>query len=299
MDNYYLLHPAMAGAHYEGIKVRASHRSQWQTVENAPSLKTLNAHSRIGPKSGVGAVFYHDQNGFQKRLSGKLTYAHHLNFYRGYSEINQLSFGLSVGVFNGSHDQSSFDTSSSDPLITGFKATESAFFMDVGISYNRLGLYGHLTAKNILYVGSNSLDQLKSPSSPRSIVLNAGYFIAFDRGFSVEPSFLVRTVEYAEILNYDLTLKSHHSFNRFYGWLGVSYRRGFDINRIKTATRVFQKHQQLSFMAGFQVKTISLSYAYTQSLEDIQLATFNGHLFTVGIDIFGDPYKPITIRGIL
>ena len=68
-------------------------------------------------------------------------------------------------------------------------------------------------------MGSNSLDQLKSPSSPRSIVLNAGYFIAFDRGFSVEPSFLVRTVEYAEILNYDLTLKSHHSFNRFTdGW---------------------------------------------------------------------------------
>ena len=59
-DNYYLLHPAMAGAHYEGMKVRTSFRTQWLEIANAPSMQTLNVHARVGDKSGICLLYTSD-----------------------------------------------------------------------------------------------------------------------------------------------------------------------------------------------------------------------------------------------
>ena len=84
-DNYYVLHPAMAGAHYEGMKIRTSFRTQWLEIANAPSMQTLNAHARIGDKSGFGGMLFNDKNGFQSRTGIQATYAHHINTYRAVS----------------------------------------------------------------------------------------------------------------------------------------------------------------------------------------------------------------------
>ena len=46
-------------------------RTQWLGIANAPSMQTLNAHARIGDKSGVGGLFFHDKNGFQSKLGFK------------------------------------------------------------------------------------------------------------------------------------------------------------------------------------------------------------------------------------
>ena len=90
-ENYFLVHPAMAGAQLEGLQVRMTHRSQWQGVANAPNLQTINAHGRIGLKSGLGTVLYNDNNGFQKQTGLSFTYAHHINLILGNRDIHQLS----------------------------------------------------------------------------------------------------------------------------------------------------------------------------------------------------------------
>ena len=114
-DNYFLVHPSMAGAQLEGVQARMTHRSQWQGVANAPSLQTINAHGRIGLKSGLGTVFYTDRNGFQNQVGASVTYAHHINLIVGNRDIHQLSFGLSAGVLNNTHDQTQFDIKLGDP----------------------------------------------------------------------------------------------------------------------------------------------------------------------------------------
>ena len=93
-DNYFLVHPSMAGAQLEGVQARITHRSQWQGMKNAPSLQTINAHGRIGLKSGLGTVFYNDKNGFHNQVGASVTYAHHINLILGNRDIHQLSFGL-------------------------------------------------------------------------------------------------------------------------------------------------------------------------------------------------------------
>ena len=301
MDNYYLMHPAMAGAHFQGIKARATYRSQWQQIENAPSLQTFNVHSRLNEKSGIGAIFHRDSNGYHKRFGALLTYAHHINFFRAKSEINQLSFGISVGVLSDTHDQSSFSPSSlTDPIVNGFETNATGFHIDGGFSYNILGFYAHLTGKNLLFQGHDKADKLVL-KNPRALIFNAGYFIPFSSRLSIEPSVLVYDIQYTSSLGYDINLKSHHSFDRFYSWFGLSYRANVSaITYSKESRKMFsQRHKQFTVMAGLRSGVFSFSYAYTTSLEKFQLATFGGHQITLGIDIFGKIYQPVTVRGIL
>ena len=57
-DNYYLIHPSMAGA-ANCAKVRVTGRQQWFGDEDAPRLLTMSVNGRIGESnSGVGAIFY-------------------------------------------------------------------------------------------------------------------------------------------------------------------------------------------------------------------------------------------------
>ncbi len=62
-DNYYLIHPSMAGV-ANCSKVRLTGRQQWFGQEGAPNLQTLSINGRIGDSpSGIGAILYNDKNG--------------------------------------------------------------------------------------------------------------------------------------------------------------------------------------------------------------------------------------------
>ena len=67
-DNYYLLHPSMAGA-ANCAKVRMTARQQWFGNENAPALQTLSVNSSVGENatSGVGMILFNDRNGYHSQ----------------------------------------------------------------------------------------------------------------------------------------------------------------------------------------------------------------------------------------
>ena len=118
-DNYYLLHPSMAGAS-SCTKIRLSGRKQWFDQIDAPQLQTLSINGRLDEKSGVGMILFKDLNGYHSQQGIKLTYAHHLMFSRDQIDLNQLSFGIS-GVFIQSQlDETQFKNSGNyDPIIDG------------------------------------------------------------------------------------------------------------------------------------------------------------------------------------
>lgn len=92
-DNYYLIHPSMAGA-ANCAKVRLTGRQQWFGHEDAPRLMTLSVNGRIGDSpSGIGGILYADKNGYHSQTGAYLTYAHHLMFSRSELDLNMLSFG--------------------------------------------------------------------------------------------------------------------------------------------------------------------------------------------------------------
>ena len=71
-DNYFLLHPSMAGAS-TCTKIRLTARKQWFEQQDAPQLQTLSINGRLNEKSGVGMVVFNDVNGYhsQKGLKFK------------------------------------------------------------------------------------------------------------------------------------------------------------------------------------------------------------------------------------
>ena len=114
-DNYYLLHPSMAGIS-NCNKVRLTGRQQWFGQEQAPNLQTLSINGRIGEtSSGIGAIVFNDKNGYHSQSGAYLTYAHHLMFSRNTIDLNMLSFGLSAGMIQYKLDTTAF--LEYDPLL--------------------------------------------------------------------------------------------------------------------------------------------------------------------------------------
>src|SRR5690606_20885627 len=90
-DNYYLIHPSMAGA-ANCAKVRLTGRQQWFGHEDAPKLLTLSMNGRIGDTpSAIGGILYTDKNGYHSQTGAYVTYAHHLMFSRSEAEIGRAS----------------------------------------------------------------------------------------------------------------------------------------------------------------------------------------------------------------
>lgn len=297
-DNHYVLHPAMAGAHYEGLKLRTSYRTQWLGIANAPSMQTLNAHARVGDKSGVGGLFFHDKNGFQSQLGFQGTYAHHINFYRSRAEVNQLSFGLSAGGSFHRHDQSTFNPTN-DPIILGTNVSSSSMFVDVGLTYNYVSLYAHLTIQNLLFVGNNINDQVLL-NKPKRLLASVGNFFEIQPDWALEPSVLVDYIQYVDRPNVDVNLKSHHNIRETQLWVGTSYRKGLTNTLTNNnSTPYSEPFSQLSAILGMRHNKWMFSYTYTVGVGNIKINNSGFHQLTLGIDILSDAYRPTTIRGIL
>ena len=146
-DNYYLIHPSMAGVG-NANKIRLTARQQWFGQDDAPKLVTLSVNGRVGEtRSGIGGIVYSDKNGFHSQNGAYFTYAHHLMFSRNPIDLNMLSFGLSVGVIQFKLDETSFLSQGFDPIIGGIEQSATNFNIDFGFSYHFINLYAHATIK--------------------------------------------------------------------------------------------------------------------------------------------------------
>src|SRR6476620_5543407 len=127
-DNYYLLHPSMAGA-ANCAKLRVTARQQWFGQTDAPAMPTASFNGSITEQSGAGIILYNDKNGYNSQKGLKLTYAHHIMFSRDNVDLNQLSFGLSVGLVQSSLDETDFLRSGDfDPIIDGTIVQRDSYF---------------------------------------------------------------------------------------------------------------------------------------------------------------------------
>ncbi|NAS32079.1 type IX secretion system membrane protein PorP/SprF [Flavobacteriaceae bacterium R38] len=289
-DNYYLIHPAMAGVG-QGAKIRLTARQQWFDVDGAPNLQTLNGHMRVGEKSGAGVILFNDQNGFHSQTGIKLTYAHHLLFSRNVVDINQLSFGLSVGVLQSNLDETDFSSFFPDPIITGTNNSVSYFNVDVGASYNFLEFYAHLTIQNVLGSGRD-LYTAQEFDNLRRYLLSAGY--VFGKGeWQFEPSFLFQATEFTEEKTIDINAKVYKDVEFGKVWGGLSYRRSFDgVQFNANGTLDDQQLQLITPILGVDYKNFVFAYTYSYQTGDIRISSGGFHQFTLGLNLFGANEKP-------
>jgi len=284
-DNYYLIHPSMAGA-ANCAKLRMTGRQQWFGNENAPKLLTLSANGRIGESnSGIGAMFYTDQNGFHSQTGGYITYAHHILFSRNEVDLNMLSFGLSVGAIQYKLDETEFLNELPDRLISGIEQSSTNFNIDFGFSYHLYNFYAHATIKNILKNEGINND-LEITSNLRRYMVSAGYvFGKFGSEWSYEPSVMYQYRDATQESSIDINAKVYKEMDFGKIWGGLSYRRSFDgAEYYDNGSVSSQKLQLVSPLIGVNFDQFMFAYTYAYQANSIVFNNGGFHQITLGFN---------------
>jgi type IX secretion system PorP/SprF family membrane protein len=287
-DNYYLIHPSMAGAASCG-KIRLTGRQQWLGQTDAPSLQTVSFNTAIDQdgKSGVGMILFNDKNGYHSQSGAKLTYAHHLRFSRSTTDLNQLSFGLSAAFIQSTLDETQFTVF--DPIVVGGIYQKDAYFnVDIGASYHYMDFFTHVTVKNFL---ANQRREIYSEGiesdNLRKYLWSAGAVFGDSDRLMFEPSFMFQLTEQTAEKAIDLNLKVYKNVDFGRVWGGLSYRRSFDgAQYSNNGVTGDQNLQYITPILGVNYKQFMVSYTYSHLLGNVKFDNGGFHQITLGIDVF-------------
>ena len=283
-DNYYLIHPSMAGAANCG-KIRLTGRQQWFGQDEAPSLQTVSFNTAIDQDgiSGVGVILFNDKNGYHSQKGAKLTYAHHLRFSRGTVDLNQLSFGLSTAFVQSTLDGSTF--TGNDPVIVNGVIQKDAYFnVDLGVSYHYMDFFTHVTMKNFLASQRRELYSEGFESDNLSKLLwSVGAVFGNEDRLLFEPSFMYQRISETKESSIDLNLKVYKAVDFGKLWAAVSYRRSFDSAQYEGGK---QNLQWVSPILGVNYNNFMFSYTYSHVMGDIKFDNGGFHQITLGINVF-------------
>lgn len=292
-DNLYLLHPSMAGAATHN-QIRLTARQQWFDQKNAPNMMTLSVNARLGERSGIGAIAFNDRNGYHSQTGGYLTYAHHIMFSRSEADLNQLSFGLSVGLIQSKLDETNFDLSDFDPIIAGIMQSSSYFNIDAGVSYNFLDFSGHFTVKNIIFQNRSLYSEKYEPNNQRKYLLSAGYAIGrYGQDWSYEPSMLFQWTERTGEKAIDINFKAYRTMDFGKLWGGLSYRRSLDGAEFSDGSGAkAQKLQYFTPVLGINLNNFLFAYTYSYQVGEVTMESGGFHQITLGYNFLGGRTEP-------
>lgn len=292
-DNYYLLHPSMAGA-ASCAKVRLTGRQQWFGQSDAPALQTLSFNGRVSDRSGAGIVVFNDVNGYHSQKGMKLTYAHHIMFSRDEIDLNQLSFGVSAGFVQSLLDETDFyaNNPNVDPIVLGTIIQKASYFnVDIGASYNYLDFYAHLTVKNAL--GSErKLYTDKEPVNLMRVIFSTGYTFGDSNDLLWEPSIMYQLVSLTNEQTVDLNIKTYKKLDFGKVWGGLSYRRSLEGAQYLDGKSIKEQNlQYITPILGVNYKNYMFAYTYSHLLGNVNFDSSGFHQITLGINLFCEPDK--------
>lgn len=301
-DNWYLVHPAMAGSLFYGGQVRMTGRQQWFDQNLAPSLQTLAASYRFNDKTGGGLIMFNDRNGYYETKGAFATYTHHLYTGKNYNKpcnclypdpknsINELSFGLSIGSVFNSIDQRTFDMTQYDPLISGLKQQKGYIAMDVGVAYVNPTYYAQLSIKNLLFSPHNRYGEFYYPynrerANYRRVLASAGKFFQMGK-FILEPSALFQWAEVSNEKSLDLNTKLYAPIDGDQIWIGFSYRRSFrPVGYYLQNQYNEQLLKAITPLLGINVKDWLFSYNYSYTSGSVLFNDSGFHQISIGYNI--------------
>lgn len=285
-DNYYLLHPSMAGAASCG-KVRSTIRQQWFDQEDAPNLQTLSFNTAIGNNSGIGAILFNDKNGYHSQTGGYISYAYHLQIGGGYEDLNRLSFGINAGLVQSRLDESDFDLTDFDPIITGVLRSDSYFNVDIGASYFYQEFYAHFTVKNAIFQNREIYSEGFESANQRRYIATLGYLFApRNSKWQWEPSVLYQRTDRTAEQFMDFNAKAYYDLNdRSVLYLGMSYRQSFDGAEFIQGNNIQEQNLSLlSPILGIRHNNFTFAYTYSYQFGEVRFASGGFHQITLGID---------------
>ncbi len=262
MYNTISVNPAYAGS--RGVlSIAALHRSQWVGLDGAPTTQTINIHSPVSNRVGLGLSLVHDEigNGTNQDtyIDGAFSYTIPV------SEEGKLSFGLKAGGHFLNVDFTKLRNYGAESNLPNIDNKFSPNF-GAGVYYHTDHFYSGLSVPNFLeteHFDSSDGDSSSFLAAERlNIYFITGYVFDLNPNLKLKPAALVKAVKGAPLqVDASATFLINDKFS-----LGAAYRWDAAV----------------SLLAGFQLSDqLMLGLAYDREVTDLGATQFNDGSFEV------------------
>lgn len=302
-ENYYLIHPAMAGHNLSSFRIATGIRKQWFNQKNAPSTQLLSLEFNPNPKNGLGFLLYKDSNGYNALQAAYLSYSYKIYFNnefwntrRSYptknDNINELHFGLSVGRIERNWDRSHIDSRIYDPMVNvDIPNFNDYLTFDVGMAYLTTKFSIQASIKNLAFspIKSNPYLTLNGFRKVRfrRYVLGLQYELYTLSGWNFEPSLLFQYAEQNRQNVIDLNFKIFRILKNGRLWAGISYRQNdIGIPYVYSGENQSQKMVLISPLLGLNLRKMSFAYFVTTQTEAATLMPRGIHSLQLTLNMF-------------
>jgi len=221
MYNTLTINPAYAGS--RGVlSISGLHRSQWIGLDGAPKTQTLNFHTPVTKKVGLGFSVVNDEigNGTNEETNFDGVFSYTIST----SAIGKLSFGLKVG---GQFLNVNFNQLKNyrPDLANGLENVDKKFSPNIGagIYYHTDSFYAGLSAPNLLkteHFDESGENNTYLATRRMNLYLITGYVLDINQKLKFKPALLLKGVNGAPL---QADLSANFLFNDRFS-LGAAYR---------------------------------------------------------------------------
>ncbi|WP_424004098.1 PorP/SprF family type IX secretion system membrane protein [Maribacter sp. IgM3_T14_3] len=264
MYNTMTVNPAYTGSRGM-LSIAALHRSQWVGLDGAPATQTLNVHSPVGGRMGLGLSIVNDNLG--NGTSQETNFDVATSYTIPTSEKGQLSFGLKLGGNLLNVDLNRLAAYRPDLNRTGQDGVSNNFSFNfgAGIYYHTDRFYLGLSAPNFLgtqhFEDSENAETFLAEERLNTYLIS-GYVFDLSPNVKFKPATLVKMVSGAPL---QVDVSANFMFNEKF-ILGAAYR--WDA--------------ALSGLIGFNVSDqFMVGLAYDREITELGATTFNSGSFEV------------------
>jgi len=235
MYNTLSVNPAYAGS--RGVfSIAGLHRSQWVGLDGAPTTQTLNFHTPVSNRVGVGLSIVNDEigNGTNQDTYFDGTFSYTIPT----SDTGKLSFGLKAGGHFLSVDFSKLQNYRPE-LANGLNNIDRKFSPNfgAGIYYHTNAFYAGLSVPNILeteHFQDSGTGTSFLATERMNWYLITGYVFDLNRNVKFKPAVLFKAVQGAPLqadISASFLLNDKFSLGLAYRWdAAVSALFGFQIS---------------------------------------------------------------------
>lgn len=262
MYNTISVNPAYAGS--RGVfSIVALHRSQWLGLDGAPTTQTLNFHTPVSKKVGLGLSVVNDEIGNGTNQDTYIDAA--FSYTIKTSDEGKLSFGLKAGGHLLNIDFTKLRNYGAESNLPNIDNKFSPNF-GAGIYYHTDQFYAGLSVPNFLqtehFAGSNTNSSSFLAEERMNFYFITGYVFELNPRLKFKPAALVKAVKGAPL---QLDLSANFLFAEKFS-LGAAYRWDAAV----------------SALFGFQMsEQLMLGLAYDREVTDLGATRFNDGSFEI------------------
>jgi type IX secretion system PorP/SprF family membrane protein len=266
----FLVNPAACAAN-GFTSVGLTVKDQWTAFPGAPSNQVLFGQIRLSGSGkrfsgsgysaenvGLGISLFNDKRGYIRTTGGQFTYAYHLPINKG-----QLSFGLSLNMFQLFVDRNKLVTETDDVFLNGANLNNIVPDIHFGLHYTTekyyIGVAGSNIFQSYMMLGGRNSSAYRIE---RQYSLLGGYIIDLSEEWSMVPAVQVR-------FNDRLALQADFNVLTYYYdlfWAGLSYRTGYA-----------RQAGNAGIMIGARYKQFCFGYTYEHTLNTIRKYSYGSH----------------------